>query len=98
MALSTRYMIDGISSIWATPYKKSYPQLLYRMQAVLDFFNERRYQMTIEQAVHGGLSLKEKMWIILRLLLGADRFEKWRYRLTGGKPPAPEVHERDSVD
>lgn len=93
-----RYMIDEVSKIWATPYKRNIILLLFRMQAVLDFFNERRYKMTVEQAITGNLSFKEKMWIALQLFLKPTTFEKVRKFFSGGKPPAQEVHERDNID
>ncbi len=98
MMMSARYMMDGFSDVWATPYKRTYPKLVYRMQAVLDFFNERRYKMTVEQAIMGNLSFKEKMWITLQLFLKPKTFEKVRNFFAGGKPPAEEVHERDNID
>ena len=98
MLMSAKYMVDGISAVWATQYKKNYPQLISRMQTVLDFFNERRYKMTLEQAIKGNLSFKEKMWITLQLFLKPSTFEKLRKVFSGGKPPAEEIHERDSID
>lgn len=98
MLLSARYMLDGVSSVWATPYKRVYPQLIYRMQAVLDFYNERRYQMTLDQAVKAKLSLRQKLWIIFRLLLGDKHFETLRRLLTGGKPATVVHPKQDDVD
>lgn len=63
----------------------------FRMQGIVDFYNERRYSMTLEQAYTMPLGLKDKLFIILRLLLKPQTFAKLYRLLHHGQdmPDAP---------
>ncbi len=96
--LGERYMLDGYSRVFATEQKRVYPSILFRMQAIKEVFDDRRYEMTLRDAFKGNLSFKQKMWIALQLFLSPGAFERVRYLLSGGKPPAPPVHEKSDID
>ena len=54
----------------------------------MDFYYERRYQMTLEQAFAAPLTAKQKLWICLQILLKPTTFQKL-HRLLGRKGEAP---------
>ncbi|WP_312101378.1 rhamnan synthesis F family protein [Pygmaiobacter massiliensis] len=62
----------------------------FRMQGIVDFYNERRYSMTLEQAYTMPLGLKDKLFIILRLLLKPQTFAKLYRLLHRGKGVPPD--------
>lgn len=81
-------MLDQVEALWATPRKMTYGHLYYRMEAMMDFYYERRYQMTLEQAFAAPLTAKQKLWICLQILLKPTTFQKL-HRLLGRKGEAP---------
>ena len=86
-------MMRDIESLWMTPNKSRYDQILFRMKAILDFYHERRYQMTLEQAFHADLTFKQKAWICLQILLKPETFEKLHRRFGHAGPPAAPPHD-----
>lgn len=84
--------------IFKTPSKQKPDLIEYRMRGIKDFYDERRYQMTLEQAFKAKLGFKQKLWIIVQLLLSPQAFERLQRLLHGGKlPPAP-PHPQDPLD
>ncbi|NCC06794.1 MAG: hypothetical protein EOM30_01820 [Clostridia bacterium] len=69
-------IVEDALSMWATPSKMTYDRIHFRMQAILDFYYDRRYKMTLEQAFNAKLSFKEKLWIILQIILKPETFKK----------------------
>ncbi|MEG2843273.1 MAG: hypothetical protein RR900_07285, partial [Ruthenibacterium sp.] len=74
-------MIQEISALWATPRKVRYDQIIFRMRAILDFYHERRYQMTLEQAFNADLTFKQKMWICAQIFLKPKTFARLHTKL-----------------
>ncbi|MEG2833073.1 MAG: rhamnan synthesis F family protein [Ruthenibacterium sp.] len=74
-------MIQEISALWATPRKVRYDQIVFRMRAILDFYHERRYQMTLEQAFNADLTFKQKMWICAQIFLKPKTFARLHTKL-----------------
>ena len=89
-------MLSEIERMWATPRKTRYDQLTFRMQAILDFYYDRRYQMTLEQAFQAPLTAKQKLWICLQILLKPSVFEKLRAVL--GRRQEPRTVPEDDLD
>lgn len=81
-------MLDEVAALWATPRKMSYGHLYFRMKAMKDFYYERRYQMTLEQAFDAPLTAKQKLWICLQIILKPQTYQKLR-RLLGLKEKEP---------
>ncbi len=63
---------------------------LHRIKGIRDFYYERRYQMTLEQAFTKKLSFKEKLWISVNLWLGKETFEKLFKKAKAETPPEDE--------
>ena len=68
------------------------------MQWIKDFYDERRYQMTLEQAFKAKLSFKQKLWIISQLLLSPQAFERLQRLLHRGKLPPAHPQPKDPLD
>ena len=58
---------DRFSVIFETPRHRRVDLLEHRMRYVMDFYDERHDQMTLEQAFAARLGLKQKLWILARL-------------------------------
>ena len=87
--LANQYaMLQEIQALWTTPDKMRYDQMLFRMRAILDFYKERRYQMTLEQAFHADLTFKQKMWICAQIILKPKTFA-WLHAKFSQKVAAP---------
>lgn len=79
---------------WATPRMKRSDQVLFRMQGILDFYYERRFHMTLEQAFTAKLTAKQKLWICLQIVLKPETFRKLQGWLGHkDKPVDPPVDE-----
>ncbi len=61
---------------WHTERMVRSDQVLFRMQGILDFYNERRFQMTLQQAFTMELNFKQKMWICLQILFSEKTFKR----------------------
>lgn len=95
---NTREQLLRVTEIFSTASKKRADLIEYRMRGIKDFYDERRYQMTLEQAFKAKLGFKQKLWIIVQLLLSPQAFERLQRLLHGGKlPPAP-PHPQDPLD
>lgn len=95
---NAREQLRQMNAIFATPAKKRPALVFFRMRGVLKTYQERRFQMTLEQAFAAKLSFRQKLWIILQLLLPPAAFRGLRRLLYGGKlPPAPPPP-RDELD
>lgn len=89
--------LDDLTHVLATPSKRRMDEVRFRAQGIMDFYTERRYSMTLEQAFAARLGVKQKLWIILQLLMKPGTFEKF-YRLTHGGRPMPTDHPVDELD
>ena len=58
---------DRFSVIFETPRHRRVDLLEHRMRYVMDFYDERHDQMTLEQAFAARLGLRQKLWILARL-------------------------------
>jgi len=95
---NAREQLARLGSIFETPGRKSTDGLAFRMKGIADFYDERRYDMTLEQAFTAKLSGRQKLWIILQLLFSPAAFARIRRAVHGGKqPPAPQ-HPHDPLD
>ncbi len=74
---NSRVLLRDMTAKWATARMRRSDQLLFRQQAILDFYHERRHQMTLEQAFAAKLSMRQKIWICLQILVKPETFEKW---------------------
>ncbi len=81
-------IVEDSFAMWATPTKMTYDRIHFRMQAILDFYYDRRYQMTLEQAFCAKLSFKEKLWIIMQIILKPETFKKLQ-KFAGHKNTQP---------
>lgn len=86
-------MLEEIQSLWATKGKTRYDQIEFRMKAILDFYYERRYHMTLQQAFEGPLTLKQKVWICLQIFMKPKTFERLHKLLGGKEKPAQQPHD-----
>lgn len=83
-------IMQDVLQIWSTPQKKAYHLVQFRMKGIRDFYYERRFHMTLEQAFHAKLSAKQKLWICLQIILKPETFAKLK-RLLGKQTSAPEI-------
>ncbi len=74
--LNSNTLLQTTIAKWHTKRMVRSDQVLFRMQGILDFYNERRHQMTLEQAFTMSLSAKEKVWICLQIILKPASFLK----------------------
>lgn len=86
-------MMEEIEALWVTKQKIRYDQMEFRMKAILDFYYERRYHMTLQQAFEAPLSIKQKVWICLQIFLKRQTFERLRKLLGGGEKPMEQPHD-----
>ena len=86
-------MLEEIQSLWATKEKTRYDQIEFRMKAILDFYYERRYHMTLQQAFEEPLTLKQKVWICLQIFMKPKTFERLHKLLGGKEKPAQQPHD-----
>lgn len=91
--LNKSVMLEEIQSLWATKEKTRYDQIEFRMKAILDFYYERRYHMTLQQAFEAPLTLKQKVWICLQIFMKPKTFERLQKLLGGKEKPAQELHD-----
>ncbi len=95
---NAREYVSRFASIFETPYKKGADMIEFRMKGIRDFYLERRYQMTLQQAFAAKLGFKQKLWIILQLLLSPAAFERLQKLLHGGQLPTPPPPPEDGLD
>ncbi len=86
-------LMTDVLRLWSTPNKTRYDQIVFRMRGIMDFYQERRFQMTLEQAFAADLTVKQKLWICLRILLSPKAFERLRRLLGRGGTPAAQPHD-----
>jgi hypothetical protein len=82
-------LLDAVLHRWATPAMVRSDQVLFRMDGILDFYEERHDQMTLEQAFHAKLTARQKLWICLQILLKPETFARL-HRLTGHGSAGPQ--------
>ncbi len=58
----------------------------HRMNSIINFYNERRFQMTLHQAYAGNLKFKDKLFIVAQLFIKPETFKKLR---RGKEEPQP---------
>ena len=95
---NAREYVSRFAGIFETPNKKGADMIEFRMKGIRDFYLERRYQMTLQQAFAAKLSFKQKLWIILQLLLSPAAFERLQKLLHGGQLPTPPPQPEDGLD
>ncbi len=95
---NAREYAGRFARIFRTPNKQKPDLIEYRMQWIKDFYDERRYQMTLEQAFKAKLSFKQKLWIISQLLLSPQAFERLQRLLHRGKLPPAHPQPKDPLD
>ncbi len=82
-ALATLYanqsaMMKEVVALWHGRDILRFQQMMHEMHGVRDFYTERRYQMTLEQAFYGNLKGREKLWVTLNLWLSPDKHPRLR--------------------
>ncbi len=82
-------MLSAADQVFYTPNNRRFDKLLFRMKAIRNFYYERRFQMTLEQAFEADLTWKQKLWICLQILLKPETFRK--LHSGADKPAAPPV-------
>lgn len=95
---NVREYVSRFAGIFETPNKKGADMIEFRMKGIRDFYLERRYQMTLQQAFAAKLGFKQKLWIILQLLLSPAAFERLQKLLHGGQLPTPPPPPEDGLD
>ncbi|MEG2930810.1 MAG: rhamnan synthesis F family protein [Ruthenibacterium sp.] len=90
-------LLREMTAKWATPRMVRSDQVLFRMQGILDFYYERRYHMTLEQAFSAKLTLKQKIWICLQIFFAPKTFARLQ-KLLGHKDSAPAQPPRDELE
>lgn len=88
-------LLREMTAKWATPRMVRSDQVLFRMQGILDFYYERRYHMTLEQAFNAKLTAKQKLWICLQIILSPAAFASLKRICKRGEsaPVQPQVDE-----
>lgn len=71
-------LLTEYNELWATPIRRGPDTVIFRMKAIRDFYYERRFQMTLQQAFAAKLSLKQKLWITLQIWLKPETFARLR--------------------
>ena len=94
--LNKNSMLEEIERLWATPRKMRFDLIEFRMKGIQDFYYERRYQMTLQQAFSAPLTAKQKLWICLQILMKPETFQTLRRLLH--KRDEPAVPPRDDLD
>ncbi len=79
-------LIEIFSSSLNSTKHKTHHATNHRMNAILDFYYERRFQMTLQQAYNGNLKFKDKLFIVAQLFLKPDTFKKLRRGKTEPQP------------
>lgn len=69
-------MLTQTTRVWYTKNNGTFDRLLFRMKAIRDFYYERRFQMTLEQAFEADLTWKQKLWICLQVVLKPETFSR----------------------
>ena len=82
-------MLTQTEEVWQTKNNRTFDRVLFRMKAIRDFYYERRFQMTLEQAFEADLTWKQKLWICLQIVLKPETFRKL-HPGTGEEPAHPE--------
>lgn len=82
-------MLTQTEEVWQTKNNRTFDRVLFRMKAIRDFYYERRFQMTLEQAFQADLTWKQKLWICLQIILKPETFRKL-HPGTGEEPAHPE--------
>ena len=82
-------MLTQTEEVWQTKNNRTFDRVLFRMKAIRDFYYERRFQMTLEQAFEADLTWKQKLWICLQIILKPETFRKL-HPGTGEEPAHPE--------
>ena len=95
---NTREYVKRFVSVFEIQDKKRPDLVEFRMKSIRDFYLERRYQMTLQQAFAAKLGFKQKLWIILQLLLSPAAFERLQRLLHGGQLPTPPPPPEDGLD
>lgn len=83
-------LLRDMTAKWVTPRMTRCDQLLFRQQGILDFYQERRFQMTLEQAFSAKLTLKQKIWICAQIFLKPETFAKLHKGKTEQPTPPPD--------
>ena len=55
---------------------RTFDRVIFRMEAIRDFYYERGFQMTLEQAFLADITWKQKLWICLQIILKLETFRK----------------------
>lgn len=94
--LNKSVMMEEIEAFWATKNKTRYDEIKFRMKAMFDFYYERRYHMTLQQAFEAPLTLKQKIWICLQIFMKPKTFQNLKKLFGGKEKPVQELH--DNLD
>lgn len=82
--------------IFRTPNKQKPDTIEYRMKGIRDFYEERRYQLTIEEVAQK--SFKQKLGFVLQILFSQATLQRLRKFLHGGKLPPDLPPPQDLMD
>lgn len=77
---NVREQLDRLAQVGRDENMARLDLIEFRVKGIVDFYNERRYSMTLDQAYTMPLGFKDKLFIILRILLKPQTFAKL-YRL-----------------
>ena len=86
MLANASAMLAAADQVFYTPNNRRFDKLLFRMKAIRDFYLERRFQMTLEQAFCAELTFRQKLWICLQIFLKPETFA--RLHRANPEPPA----------
>ena len=82
--------------IFRTPNKQKPDTIEYRMKGIRDFYEERRYQLTIEEVAQKNF--KQKLGFVLQILFSQATLQRLRKFLHGGKLPPDLPPPQDLMD
>lgn len=93
---NAKEQLSRLAAVAETPEHHKLDLIEFRMQGIVDFYNERRYSMTLDQAYTMPLGFKDKLFIILRILLKPQTFAKL-YRLLHHGQDIPPDHRDENL-
>ena len=78
---NTKEQLDTYTTLFSTKTKKCEGIVGFRAQGIVDFYNEKRYSSTLEDVFKAKLTIKQKIWIIIQIILSEKQFNNL-YKLT----------------
>ena len=78
---NAKEQLDTYTTLFSTKTKKCEGILAFRSQGIIDFYNDKRFSTTLDEVFSAKLTLKQKTWIILQIIISEQLFDKL-YKMT----------------